>query len=244
MGDSALHIASNNDQLKTVEFLLKREADVDATNNTGDTALHGSAMEGHVRITRVLLEAGAGDQLKNSAGQRPMDLAKFWGTDTMVIAKYVKERNRTRLLTAAAERDAALSKSSSTLAAMSPEALRKLEAREAKRELREAERKAAEDGARKRAEAAAAQSLARRAPKQKHVASQLQSWGKSAPRAAVLREQAVERAHAEKLAIELAETAALSRRPRPKHTDPDHELPSFKTGGLPLEQGLISPSIL
>lgn len=38
-----------------------------------------SAMEGHSKVVSLLLHSGAGDEVKNLAGQQAIDLARFWG---------------------------------------------------------------------------------------------------------------------------------------------------------------------
>mmetsp|Transcript_21983 Transcript_21983/g.49709 ORF Transcript_21983/g.49709 Transcript_21983/m.49709 type:complete len:247 (-) Transcript_21983:289-1029(-) len=93
-GDTVLHIAATNNQVEMAELLIERGADVDSSNNTGDTPLHGSAIEGNTKVTRVLLINGAGDEVVNASGQTPIELAKFWGMDTLVISKFVAARAR------------------------------------------------------------------------------------------------------------------------------------------------------
>lgn len=50
-----------------------------AVCNTGGTCLHIAAFMGHVKATRMLLEAGADPTIRNDGGQSPADIAEKYG---------------------------------------------------------------------------------------------------------------------------------------------------------------------
>eukprot|EP01041_Mallomonas_annulata_P010084 gene10084-21016_t len=60
-GYSALHLAAQNDNIKIVQYLLSKRAQVDGspTSGCGATPLHRAAYAGHVKICTLLLDAGA-----------------------------------------------------------------------------------------------------------------------------------------------------------------------------------------
>ena len=61
------------DELKT---LIQRNEDLNARDNSGDTALHWAARKG-LRIGVIcLLEAGADFDLRNYEGNRPIDVTE------------------------------------------------------------------------------------------------------------------------------------------------------------------------
>ena len=60
--------------LRTVETLLETGAVTDASNQSGDTALHAAAAAGHSRVVSRLVVAGAQVNVKNGRGQSPLSL--------------------------------------------------------------------------------------------------------------------------------------------------------------------------
>ena len=57
---------------EAAKLLLTSGADVSAANGTGDTALHGAAAQGFVRVVRMLAGSGAALEVKNTKGQTPL----------------------------------------------------------------------------------------------------------------------------------------------------------------------------
>jgi hypothetical protein len=70
-----LHIATFENQLKVVEFLIAKGADVDAKDKYRNTALHFAAHYGFDAIVRTLLLAKADRALRNKKGKLPVELA-------------------------------------------------------------------------------------------------------------------------------------------------------------------------
>jgi len=72
-----LHLASSGGRLDIVRPLLdhKPEADVNAQDEDGWTALHLAAYNGHEQVGRILLNRGAKGDVKNFEGKTPLELA-------------------------------------------------------------------------------------------------------------------------------------------------------------------------
>jgi len=62
--------------VETVKLLIAAHADVNATDDRGNTALLGAVYRGWNDMVRVLIAAGADPYLPNKAGQSPYDAAK------------------------------------------------------------------------------------------------------------------------------------------------------------------------
>jgi ankyrin repeat protein len=62
--------------LKAVQFCLEHGVDVNATNVTGETALHGAASHGANDIIRLLAERGAKLDVKDKRNRTPLDIAE------------------------------------------------------------------------------------------------------------------------------------------------------------------------
>ncbi|MBK7114584.1 MAG: ankyrin repeat domain-containing protein [Proteobacteria bacterium] len=61
--------------IETARLLVASGASVNATNNTGQTALHGSAQLGWTKFVRFLAEKGANLDAKDGRGNTPLDIA-------------------------------------------------------------------------------------------------------------------------------------------------------------------------
>ena len=68
--------ASESSSLKAVRLALKLGADVNASNDEGDTALHGAARIKSDAIVQLLVDSGARMDAKNKLGQTPLFIAE------------------------------------------------------------------------------------------------------------------------------------------------------------------------
>ena len=75
MKDTALHRASHNGHLHTVQYLVEAGADVNSLDLGDNTPLHWAAMRGHVEIVKYLLSNGADKTVKNKQEQMPVSQA-------------------------------------------------------------------------------------------------------------------------------------------------------------------------
>jgi len=60
---------------EAVKLALDLGADVNASNQAGDTALHGAASHGYAAVMQLLTDHGARMDVKNKRGKTPLDLA-------------------------------------------------------------------------------------------------------------------------------------------------------------------------
>jgi ankyrin repeat protein len=65
-----------DDSAEAVEFLIAHGADVNATNPSGQTALHGAAYMGADATARLLVSRGAKLNVQDAQGQTPYRLAE------------------------------------------------------------------------------------------------------------------------------------------------------------------------
>ncbi|MEZ0451432.1 ankyrin repeat domain-containing protein [Sphingobacterium thalpophilum] len=70
-----LHIAAANNHEEIGKMLLEADADVNAVQSTGETALHFAAQHGNIDLIVALLEFGADTRIVNIKGLTPADLA-------------------------------------------------------------------------------------------------------------------------------------------------------------------------
>jgi ankyrin repeat protein len=63
------------DAIAAVTLLLDHGADINATNDAGDSAMHAAAFRGSEGIIKFLLASGANLQAKNKQGRTPLDTA-------------------------------------------------------------------------------------------------------------------------------------------------------------------------
>ena len=75
--NTPLHIVCMNGSksLDIVNFLIKKNANVHATNKNGETPLHISARGGYKQLTNVLLKNGADVDVQDCEGRTPVILA-------------------------------------------------------------------------------------------------------------------------------------------------------------------------
>jgi uncharacterized protein len=65
----------DRDAIQAIELLLDHGADVNATNQSGETALHGATLRGSTAIIQFLVDHGANLYAKNARGWTPLDIA-------------------------------------------------------------------------------------------------------------------------------------------------------------------------
>ncbi|CAK1584040.1 unnamed protein product [Parnassius mnemosyne] len=73
-GLTALHWAADRDAVSALNAAIKGGCDINAVDNTGQTALHYAVSCGHLNATKLLLKFGAA-LLKDEEGCTPLDLA-------------------------------------------------------------------------------------------------------------------------------------------------------------------------
>jgi hypothetical protein len=92
-GRSALHKAAFWGHNDMVQYLLaEAKLNADVQDNYGDTALHDAAKFGHQGVVKILLDHNANRDLRNKAGNRPVDVAKTHGKDSIVDLLNAKAR--------------------------------------------------------------------------------------------------------------------------------------------------------
>ncbi|KAL9049705.1 MAG: hypothetical protein Q9162_007077 [Coniocarpon cinnabarinum] len=85
LGWTALMIACNiKDSDALVDFLLTKDADVNAKNSNGQTALHFCASKSHLDIARKLVSKGATARVKDKRQQLPLHRAAAVGSVPMI----------------------------------------------------------------------------------------------------------------------------------------------------------------
>lgn len=67
-GNYPIHIATQNGHIHVVELLIKQKVDLNATNNSGNTALHMGRAYDYYWCCRLLQTAGASLSKKNNEG--------------------------------------------------------------------------------------------------------------------------------------------------------------------------------
>lgn len=72
---NALHFAARQGHLPIVNFLLKKDSDIDAVTKNGWSALHLASYQGHYSVAEILLTCGASQLLKDSQGHTALDYA-------------------------------------------------------------------------------------------------------------------------------------------------------------------------
>ncbi|TPX36197.1 hypothetical protein SmJEL517_g01492 [Synchytrium microbalum] len=78
---TALHMASANNHIDIVKYLLEHltNGDVNLQNDDGATALHWASLNGHKQVVSLLLKAGADATIKNNAGRSSLTMSEQQG---------------------------------------------------------------------------------------------------------------------------------------------------------------------
>jgi ankyrin repeat protein len=74
-----LIICCVNDHVKCLKVVIDRGADLNLSDNIGQTAVHWACKEGHIESLKLLLKRGANISQKNFDGETPMDYAREQG---------------------------------------------------------------------------------------------------------------------------------------------------------------------
>ena len=69
-GRTPLHLAAEKGHVEVVEYLLQKEANVEARDNDGNVPLHLSTENKQTRVTQVLLEYGTSPNIANEVLQK------------------------------------------------------------------------------------------------------------------------------------------------------------------------------
>ena len=76
--------ASRNGRTETVAMLLEKGADMNATDNYGETVLQWASENGHTEIVKMLLEKGADVNAKRNCGNAALSSASYGGYTEIV----------------------------------------------------------------------------------------------------------------------------------------------------------------
>lgn len=72
MSRTPLHLAAEKGHVEVVEFLLQKEADMEARDKDGNIALHLSTENKQTRATQILLEYGTSPDVANEVIQKSL----------------------------------------------------------------------------------------------------------------------------------------------------------------------------
>ncbi len=77
MGDTPLHFAAIQGNVRVISLLLDAGADIGAVGESGYTPLHYAVEQSRLEAVRVLLERGADISLQTDTGLTSVELAKL-----------------------------------------------------------------------------------------------------------------------------------------------------------------------
>jgi ankyrin repeat protein len=84
---------SEQDAIDAITLCMQSGIDINATTNTGDTALHSAVSgRGSLTIVRFLVENGADLHARNKQGRTPLDVALASRRDLSAIAAFLKQK--------------------------------------------------------------------------------------------------------------------------------------------------------
>jgi ankyrin repeat protein len=89
----AYDVGSEQDAIEAIKLCMQAGIDINATTNTGETALHAAITgRGSESIVRFLVESGADLQAKNKQGRTPLDVAVASRRERGEIVAYLKQK--------------------------------------------------------------------------------------------------------------------------------------------------------
>ncbi|MCD4782433.1 MAG: ankyrin repeat domain-containing protein [Candidatus Eremiobacteraeota bacterium] len=74
-GDTPLHLAAEEGQMKIAELLMSKGAKINEKSRNKETPLHLAVEKGHLEMVRFLMKKGANINLKNEKGETPLEIA-------------------------------------------------------------------------------------------------------------------------------------------------------------------------
>jgi serine/threonine protein kinase len=77
--------------LKVIEFLIKKDANINAKNDRGDTSLHYASYNGDLTIVKLLVDNNADINAVNNDGKTPLSFAQNDGVARFLINKGAKK---------------------------------------------------------------------------------------------------------------------------------------------------------
>ena len=78
-GESPLHWMATLGDAEGIRLLIEAGANINATDDQGNTALHEAVARRQTFAAKMLIECGANMGIRNLAGQTPIDLARSDG---------------------------------------------------------------------------------------------------------------------------------------------------------------------
>ena len=86
MPDKLFHYACRSGQLKVAMALIDKGADVNASNDNGNTPLHLALWNGHAAVAMAVIDKGADVNASNDNGNTPLHLALWNGHAGVAMA--------------------------------------------------------------------------------------------------------------------------------------------------------------
>jgi ankyrin repeat protein len=87
-----LHIAARQDNKEIIEFLLKKELDINEMTSDKNTALHIAATEGNINTVKTLLKNKAKLDIKNASGVTAFAMAVLYGDNKELIKVFLNHQ--------------------------------------------------------------------------------------------------------------------------------------------------------
>lgn len=89
--DNKLLEAVKQGNIENVKELLSQGADINISDEYGETPLHSAALYGHLDVVKYLVEQGADVDVKNKFWETPLDVAE--NNKYPAIVKYLVEQD-------------------------------------------------------------------------------------------------------------------------------------------------------
>ncbi|KAF7991747.1 hypothetical protein HCN44_010548 [Aphidius gifuensis] len=89
-GNTPLHLACENNQIDTVEILIKHDANLNCFNSRLQTPIHIAAEMGHTDVCKLLLAAGANIEQREKGGKNTLLYIAARGSFTAIVDMIIK----------------------------------------------------------------------------------------------------------------------------------------------------------